>query len=226
MINKILQNIFKRISYHFFLKKYGKIEKKININEDDRIEVETKTFDKNLKYNIYKIKNGRLYTDRIHDAAIILDNKIVEGPSFQLRNNNNSSSDQNVVFQKGTPRILKNLNASVLSLLTGGGGNNNYWHWLYDVLPRIKICENIKQIETIDHFLLPNLKRSFQKETLEKLNFPKEKLLSSEKFRHIQSNELIITDHQSDLIFSEIVIFSAIPKHHYNLTYLDLKYYN
>ena len=56
MINKILQNIFKRISYHFFLKKYGKIEKKININEDDRIEVETKTFDKNLKYNIYRLK--------------------------------------------------------------------------------------------------------------------------------------------------------------------------
>ena len=29
--------------------------------------------------------DGRLYTDRIHDTAVLLDNKIIEGPSFQLR---------------------------------------------------------------------------------------------------------------------------------------------
>ena len=30
---------------------------------------------------------------------------------------------------------------NVLSLLTGGGGNDNYWHWMFDVLPRIKLSE-------------------------------------------------------------------------------------
>ena len=69
---------------------------------------------KNLKYNIYKISDGRLYTDRIHDTAVILDNKIIKEPSFQLRYKDaseiyNSKIEDNVVFTKGTPRILKNL---------------------------------------------------------------------------------------------------------------------
>ena len=48
-----------------------------------------------------------------------------------------NTEENNIVFKKGTPRKLTNLNGSVLSLLTGGGGNNNYWHWLFDVLRRI-----------------------------------------------------------------------------------------
>ena len=46
--------------------------------------------ERNLSYRVYNIMGGRLYTDRIHDTAILLDNKIIEGPSFQFRNNNNS----------------------------------------------------------------------------------------------------------------------------------------
>ena len=49
---------------------------------------------------------------------------------------------ENIVFQKGTPKLKKKLKGSVFSLLTGGGGNENYWHWLFDVLPRFKILEN------------------------------------------------------------------------------------
>ena len=139
--------------------------------------------------------NCRMYTDRIHDTAVILENKIIEGPSFQLRNNNNSNIRDNIVFKKGTPRKLRNLNGIVLSLLTGGGGNDNYWHWLYDVLPRLELCEKSLDLELVDYFLLPNLKKKFQIETLNELNIPQHKLLSSEKFRHIITSELIVTDH-------------------------------
>ena len=54
-----------------------------------KTELELKLIDikieKDIKYNVYKIADGRLYTNRIHDTAIILDNKIIEGPSFQFR---------------------------------------------------------------------------------------------------------------------------------------------
>ena len=54
---------------------------------------------------IYEIINGRLYTDRIHDTAVISDNKIIEGPSFQLRYKDsfiyNSKAEDNIIFQKG-----------------------------------------------------------------------------------------------------------------------------
>ena len=138
MIKKFLQKLFKIISYSIFSKIYGKIEKSININSDERIKVKVVNEGKDLSYKIYNILGGRLYTDRIHDTAVLIDNKIIEGHSFQLRHAfhlqiYNSKIRDNIVFIKGTPRKLRHLNGSVLSLLTGGGGNNNYWHWLYAV---------------------------------------------------------------------------------------------
>ena len=144
MIKKFLQKIFKKISYAIFLKIYGKIEKSIDCSQDKRIKVEIVNIEKDLSYRVYNISDGRLYTDRIHDTAILLDNKIIEEPSFQLRYKghliHNSKIKDNIVFKRGTPRKLRNLNGTVLSLLTGGAGNENYSHWLSDVLPRIALC--------------------------------------------------------------------------------------
>ena len=220
MIKKYLQKIFKKISYGVFFKIYGRIENSIENNKDNRIKVKLINIDKEQNYRVYKISNGRLYTDRVHDTAAILDNKIIEGPSFQFRQvtnpldnfemrNNinygrypnipkiiiNSKIRDNIVFSKGTPRKLRNLNGSVLSLLTGGGGNNNYWHWLFDVLPRFSLCNKFVNLNDIDYFLLPSLLKKFQEETLDCLNIPKHKRISSEKFRHIKATELIMTDH-------------------------------
>ncbi len=202
MIRKFLQKIFKKVSYGVFFKIYGKIEQSIKNTSDDRIKVEIVNIEKDLKYKVYKITEGKLYTDRIQDTAVILDNKIVEGPSFQLRGTRgtnseivNSNIEDNIVFEVGTPRRLRNLNGMVLSLLTGGAGNENYWHWLYDVLPRIELCNKLVKLDEIDFFLLPNLSRKFQNETLDCLNIPKHKRLSSEKYRHIKAKELIVTDH-------------------------------
>ena len=195
MIKKILQKIFKKVSYYFFLKIYGKIEDSIKFDEDKRIKTNLIKFENNKNYNIYEIENARVYTDRIHNTAVILENKIIEGPSFQLKNNNNSPIHDNIVFERGTPRKLRKLKGTVLSLLTGGGGNTNYWHWLYDVLPRLKLCEKVKKIEDINHFIFPSLEKKFQKETLDKLNIDESKILSSKKFRHFKSNEIIFTDH-------------------------------
>ena len=220
MIKKYLQKIFKKISYGVFFKIYGSIENSIENNKDNRIKVKLINIDKELSYKVYIISNGRLYTDRIHDSAAILDNKIIEGPSFQFRQVSNpidnskiinkinygrypnipkiiinSKIRNNIVFSKGTPRKLRNLNGSVLSLLTGGAGNNNYWHWLFDVLPRFGLCSRSVNLNEIDYFLLPSLLKKFQKETLDCLNIPEHKRISSEKFRHIKAKELIMTEH-------------------------------
>ena len=202
MIRKFLKKIFKIISYGLFFKIYGKIEKSIESTSDNRIKVETVNIEKDLRYKVYTITGGKLYTDRIHDTAVIIDNKVVEGPSFQLRGTPgpnseivNSNVKDNIVLEVGTPRRLRNLNGIVLSLLTGGAGNDNYWHWLYDVLPRIGLCNKFVKLSEIDYFLLPNLSKKFQNETLDCLNIPKHKRLSSKQYRHIKAKELIVTDH-------------------------------
>ena len=200
MIIKYLKKIFRSISYTLFLKLYGAIENSIKSGEDNRIKVKIANLEKKLNYKVYIITSGRLYTDRIQDTAVILDNKIIDEPSFQLRKGSgnyifNSNVRDNIVFTKGTPRKLRNLNGSVLSLLTGGAGNNNYWHWMFDVLPRFGLCEKSINLNQIDYFLLPSLLKRFQKETLDCLNIPDHKRISSEKFRHIKAKEIIITDH-------------------------------
>ena len=93
MIKKFLQKIFKIVSYGLFFKIYGKIEKSIESTGDGRIKVENVIIEKDLKYKVYKITGGKLYTDRIQDTAVIIDNKIVEGPSFQLRGTRGSNSE-------------------------------------------------------------------------------------------------------------------------------------
>ena len=199
MIKKKLQKIFKNFFYGVFLKIYGKIEKSIDCSEDKRIEVKKVNIDKDLTYRVYNISDGRLYTDRIHDTAVLIDNKIIEEPSFQFRYEgpfiHNSNIQDNIVFKKGTPRKLKKLNGTVLSLLTGGAGNRHYWHWLFDVLPKLSLSSKTLDLNDVDYFLLPDYMQKFQIETLDCLNIPKHKRLSSEKFRHIKAQKLIVTDH-------------------------------
>ena len=200
MIKKFLQKIFKSASYGLFFQIYGKIKNSIKHNNDSRIIVKEINFDKDLSYNVYSIIDGRLYTDRIQDTAILIDDSIIDKPSFQFRYTKNleiynSNVKDNVVFKKGTPRKLKKLRGTVLSLLTGGGGNSNYWHWLFDVLPRLHLCQQMINLNDVDFFLIPDDVKKFQKESLDSLNIPDNKRLSSKIFRHIQANKLITTDH-------------------------------
>ena len=194
-IKKKLQKYFKNFFYKIFFLFYGKIKGKIIAKENRKIKIEKVFKEANFEYNIFVIQDGRLYTDRIQDTAIIMNNFIIEGPSHQLRPINNANVEQNIIFEKGTPRLKKKLNGTVISLLTGGGGNVNYSHWLFDVLPRLGIYETISSLAEINYFLFPNLEKKFQKETILALGLNYKKCLSSIKFRHISSNKIIVTDH-------------------------------
>ena len=89
---------------------------------------------------------------------------------------------------------MRKLNGTILSLLTGGGGNDNFFHWLFDVLPRIAIVEKKINLNEIDYFLCPNLNK-WQLETLNLLGIKKSQCLSSVKYRHIGSDQIIVTTH-------------------------------
>jgi capsular polysaccharide biosynthesis protein len=198
-LKKNFQKYFKSIGYFLFKILYGKIEDIISPENGEGISIDlVKKSDKFL-YKIYKVENGRLYTDRVNDTAIIKNNKIVEGPSFQFRTINsqivNTNVKENLVLSNGTPKLKKKIEGRVLSLLTGGGGNENYWHWMFDVLPRLGICESIINLDLIDFFLVPDNRKKFQIETLEILKIPKKKQISSIKFRHILTKNLYITSH-------------------------------
>lgn len=183
--------IYKKFISFLFKLKYGQIKniiKKSNNINIFKIRKEKKIL------TFYQINNCRIYTDTIHNTAFIHNNAIVDGASFQLRNFVNSNIKNNKVLTQGTPRILKKIPGFTLSILTGGGGNNNYWHWLFDVLPRIGLVEKKFSLKSFNHVLVPNNQYKFQIETLKILKIY-HKSLPSKKYKHIYSDSVITTTH-------------------------------
>ena len=197
-IKYYLKKVFKNLSYQIFFLIYGKVFLKNRINKKILLKKNLVTFRNNKKdfnYLVFNAINSRLYTDRIQDTAVIHGNSIINEASFQLRNNNfDKNINKNIVLRIGTPRVKKKLNGTVASLLTGGGGNNNYFHWLFDVLPKIGMLEKCYNLNKINYFLCPNL-NAWQLRTLNLLGINKNKCLSSVEFRHIQANNIITTSH-------------------------------
>ena len=71
---------------------------------------------------------------------------------------------------------------------------------MFDILPRFHILDSaLKSIEEIDYFL-SQYGMKFQIESLDLLNIPKTKRLSSLHYRHILADEIIITSHPYTLL--------------------------
>ena len=186
-----MKKFYKSILSQYFKIIYGNIR---FVYQNSKIFILKKKIKGNKKYLIYKIPDCRIYTTAIHDTAYLKDNKIIKDISFQIRKNVNADIKENSVLSKGTPKILKEFNGSLLSLLTGGAGNNNYWHWMYDSISRIGILEKNMKLNDFNFFLVPDKKYKFQRETLKLLGIEK-KSLSSKKFKHIFANSVVATNH-------------------------------
>lgn len=65
------------------------------------------------------------------------------------------------------------------SLLLAATGGDNYFHWMLDVLPRIKlILEAGKRLNQFDHILINSGQKTFQQETLAKFGIQPDQLVA------------------------------------------------
>ena len=115
ILKKKIQIIFKNIGYSIFFFIYGRIKGVFSLIENNKIKIKKVFLSENQFYRIFDIPNSRIYTDAVSDAAFIIDNKIIEGPSFQYRNAKNQECKYNIVFEKGTPKLQKKSYAYLLS---------------------------------------------------------------------------------------------------------------
>ena len=191
--------MLKLIRYSIFKFIYGKIDKVIKFNKEKKIISKKVSFSSRYKYNFYKINNGRIFSDTVNNTAYIINNFLIKEPSYQYKLKKNLQTVNgnildNFVLKNGTPKILRNINGSVFSLLSGGAAKNNYWHWIFDTLPKIAILEKLN-IKKPDFYLLPSLKKKYQLETLLSLDIPREKLLDGEEYKHIKCDQVLAVDH-------------------------------
>ena len=197
-IKKIIQKIFKTFFQFFFKLIYGKVTyQKDNLISPNICIKEIQSEDLinffKKKYKVYKIKKGRIYTDNVENVAIIDNNNILDNISYQQILGNLVGANQNVSLYKGTPRIKKKFKGRILSLAQGASGHSNYYHWLYDILPKLKLYSEIYNFKDIQYLYVGKLK-SWQISTLVPIGLEKIKVIDTHKNHHVQSDEIICTD--------------------------------
>ena len=197
---KILINFYRNFRYFIFKFFYGKINGVILAKKNTKIITQKINFNNLNSYKLYNIPNGKVYSDTTMDTAFIFKKNLVNEPSFQYRYKKNhrivnGPAHENFVIKNGTPNLIKKINGNVFSLLTGGAGKNNYWHWLFDVLPRIGILEKSNFKIKPDYYLLPTITRGYHKQTFQELKIQFSSLINGEKNKHIICNNLIAVDH-------------------------------
>lgn len=190
-MKKIIKKIYKNILIFFFKFIYGNItiEAKNNNFIDKKI-IANRFFKKQY---IYSFKQGRIFTDCVQNVAAIYNNILSRECSFQHHNNRIVSPIYNPVVKFGTPKIKKNYTGTILSLVQGASGEN-YFHWMMDILPRIRIFLERYRIRDIKYFYLPNLAES-QIDSLRFLKIDKSKIINSRHNKHISADKIIFTSH-------------------------------
>lgn len=99
-----------------------------------------------------------------------------------------------ILFQKTLPD-LKKLDKNIFIMLAGQRSNYNYYHWLFDCLPRFHLLCKTEFITEVDLFLVPRFELAFQKESLRMLGVPAEKIIDSSDYPHVQASLLIASNH-------------------------------
>ncbi|MCX5679731.1 MAG: glycosyltransferase 61 family protein [Candidatus Omnitrophica bacterium] len=143
---------------------------------------------------VTSIPHGRLWVTDFDVAVISDDDLLIGDVSFQW-GKGVIPPQNNGIFKRrylDRPRLL---HKTVFTMLTGGGGNRFYYHWLYDVLPRLHLLKKSGLYDKVDLFLVPRHDLKFQRDTLEMLGITSDKVIDSSAYKHIQADLLIVSSH-------------------------------
>ena len=84
-IDKILKYFYKKIKISLFRIIYPNITNFIRAEQNKKIFIKKISFKKNFIYRLFSFPNGRLFSNSVHDTAVIFDDKIVRDVSYQYR---------------------------------------------------------------------------------------------------------------------------------------------
>ena len=191
MIRKKIKYLYKVLIQKFFFFLYGKVSvSKLKINKSDSRILNPRN---NSKYKIYEIEYARIFTDNNENLAVIKDNKIIPQMSFQQVKGELKNAKFNSVIKKGTNSFAKNISGNVFNLAQGGSGNN-FFHFMFDIIPKIFILKSKTNHSKIDFYYVSNPKK-WQIKIFDMIGIKYKNLLSSEKYNHIYAKKILAVDH-------------------------------
>jgi|ERR1035437_1131570 capsular polysaccharide biosynthesis protein len=136
------------------------------------------------------LQNARVYGE---DGAVITPEGIVLRDVSREFGNRHLHSVLNRIYLNKPLNVCKNI--AVLST----AGSKTYYHWMFDILPRIHLIEKSGLIDNIDYYILPKLELQFQKETI--------------KYWGIPENKIITLDNVNNNISAESLIIPSLPSY-------------
>ena len=191
-----LSLIYKKIIENLFIIIYGKVIttnkkiKNLSITKLDKINNENLS---KYNYYLYKLNEGRVFTNYVENVSIISGNHLVKQASFQ-QINGLLKINKNVTLNTGTPKSIKSINGSLLILTQGASGHNNYAHWMLDVLPKIKLLLSKMLISEIKNIYVTKLNK-FQNQSFNFLGLKSFKIIDPNIFRHVKADQIISVSH-------------------------------
>lgn len=184
-IKKIIEKFFEIIykKPNSFSNDYKILKTKINYKK------------KKFFFKIFKIKFCSVFTDTLYNVTYIKNQKILKKISIQLDHQGFYLDDKyNQVLKKGTTKLRRKIKGPILSLIQGASGHN-YFHFLFDIVPKILIVKKKFKLKYFNYFYLPEVRYKFQNQILKSIGINKKKFLNSKKIRHIETNEMIVPQH-------------------------------
>jgi capsular polysaccharide biosynthesis protein len=151
----------------------------------------------NNQYTVAEAVPGLLFTDRITNITLSHNGRVIPKVSWQYSDGNVLPDQQNALLCGMLPISVPPSRqiAPLISLLTGGGGNYNYYHWLFDSIPRVQLAiAAFGRLEDYN-FVIPDDQLPFQKETLRLLGIAPERQITSRLMPHIWAPRLVCTSH-------------------------------
>ncbi len=175
------------------------------------------------------IPEGRFWLseDEASSAVITPDNKIIgdlspESPALSPGHPDKHPGKHSIFSRSSLPKI-QYIDGNVVIL--AGLLNYVYFHWLFDILPRIHLL-NLSGIapESIDYFVVNN-KLPFQRETLQILGIAENQIIEVATSHHIQAKKLIVPSFPGTIAWMPKWACDYLKKslHQLNLPSLALK---
>jgi capsular polysaccharide biosynthesis protein len=138
---------------------------------------------------VVTIPNGRVWGD---GHIITPDNQLLGDLSCDFR------AQRWTLFPKTSSvvrywswRDVVEYDARVAVLATDGA--ENYYHWLFQLLPRIQLLREAGiDLRSIDYFVVNNLNKSFQRDTINALGIEPSKFVESSKIPYLRARQLIV----------------------------------
>jgi hypothetical protein len=143
------------------------------------------------------VRKGRVWGR--HGAVLTPDNRIL-GDVYWEFTSKFILVKKPSLFRKWKPHAIKAVSGTV-GVLTHPG-SANYFHWLFDVLPRIDLLRRSGRV--IDKYVIHrDTIQPYHDETLNMLGIPPEKRIYTNNHFHIKANRLVVPSLMSDFVWAQ-----------------------